>query len=330
MTGVAILGAGRIAHVHAKAISAAGSRFVAVYDKVEEAAHKLGALYGAVVEGSVDAVLARKDVEAVIVATPTDTHVEYLVRCAEAGKSVLCEKPLALNTAEARSCLERVGALPLTLQIGFNRRFDPSHHSLQRALAAGEIGALEQLVITSRDPATPPLSYLPNSGGLFKDMTIQDFDMARWLMQEPVVALCAQGACLVDPAIAALGDIDTATVTMRTHSGRQCTIHNSRRAVYGYDQRIEAHGAEGMLVSSNHHENSLLRYRAESAGAPGPLQNFYLDRYADSYRLELIAFLHAVQEGRPAAVSLQDGLEALRLAEAAQESLATQRPVSLV
>jgi myo-inositol 2-dehydrogenase/D-chiro-inositol 1-dehydrogenase len=329
MIGIAILGAGRISHVHAKAVGEVGARLVAVYDVVNAAAEKLAARFGASVEPSVDAVLARPDVDAVVIATPTDTHVDYIIRCAEAGKAVLCEKPLAASVAEAQRCIDRVGHLQQVIQIGFNRRFDPSHHALQRALAAGEIGALEQLIITSRDPAPPPADYLARSGGLFQDMTIHDFDMARWLLQEPVTSVYAQGSCLVDPAIAALGDIDTATVMLRTTSGKQCTIFNSRRAVYGYDQRIEAHGEKGMLISGNHFENSLLRFSKMSAGAPAPLQHFFLDRYADSYRLELADFLDAVQTGRPASVGLQDGLEALRLAEAAHRSLALGQPVTL-
>ena len=330
MIGVAILGAGRISHVHARAVGEVGARLVAVYDVVTAAAEKLAARFGGSVEQSVEAILARSEVDAVIIATPTDTHVDYIIRCAEAGKAVLCEKPLAASVAEAQRCIDQVGHLRQVIQIGFNRRFDPSHHALQRALAAGEIGALEQLIITSRDPSPPPAEYLARSGGLFQDMTIHDFDMARWLLQEPVTSLYAQGSCLVDPAIGALGDIDTATVVLRTASGKQCTILNSRRAVYGYDQRIEAHGEKGMLLSGNHYETSLLRFTHTSAGAPTALQHFFLDRYADSYRLELADFLDAVETGCPASVSLQDGLEALRLAEAAQRSLALGQPVTLL
>lgn len=329
MIKVAILGAGRIAHVHAKAIGAAGAKFVAVYDLFAEAAQKLAALYGAQVEGSVDAILARPDVDAVIIATPTDTHVDFIVRCAQAGKAVLCEKPLALTSAEAQRCIDQIGHLPLTIQIGFNRRFDPSHRALQQALTGGDVGELEQLTITSRDPGPPPAEYLRHSGGLFKDMTIHDLDMARWLLPEPPVMIFAQGDVLVDPEIGKLGDIDTATIFLRTASGRQCTILNSRRAVYGYDQRIEVHGAAGMLISGNHHENSLLRFEAKNAGSPGPLQNFFLDRYADSYRLEIADFLDAVKTGRPASVTLQDGLDALILAEAAQRSVESGLPVGL-
>lgn len=329
MIKVAILGAGRIAHVHAKAVGAAGAKLVAVYDIFHEAAQKLASLYGADVEPGVDAILARADVDAVIIATPTDTHVDFIVRCAEAGKAVLCEKPLALTSAEAQSCIDQIGHLPLTIQIGFNRRFDPSHRALQHALAGGEVGELEQLLITSRDPGPPPAEYISRSGGLFKDMTIHDLDMALWLLPEPPIAIFAQGDCLVDPEIGKLGDIDTATLVLHTAGGHQCTILNSRRAVYGYDQRIEVHAAEGMLISGNHHENSLLRFGAKSSGAPGPLQNFFLDRYADSYRLEIADFLDAVKAGRPASVTLHDGLEALKLAEAAQASVKTGLPVEL-
>lgn len=329
MIGVAIFGAGRIAQVHARAIQAAGARFVAVYDVVTEAAKRLAAQHGGAVETNVDAVLTRPDVNAVIIASPTNTHVDFILRSVEAGKAVLCEKPLALEIAEAQICIDRVGDRAAIVQLGFNRRFDPSHCALQQALVAGEIGALEQLTITSRDPSPPPASYLVHSGGLFKDMTIHDLDMARWLLQEPVTTVYAQGSCLVDPSIAALGDIDTATVALRTASGKQCTILNSRRAVYGYDQRIEALGASGMLVSGNHYETSLLRFSAESAGAPTALQNFFLDRYADSYRLELIDFLDAVRSGRAPSVNMADGLAALRLAEAAQQSLASRQAVTM-
>ncbi len=329
MIKVAILGAGRIAHVHAKAVGAAGAKFVAVYDLFAQAAQKLAAIHGADAEPSVEAILARADVDAVIIATPTDTHVEFIVRCAQAGKAVLCEKPLALTAAEAQRCIDQIGHLPLTIQIGFNRRFDPSHRALQQALAGGDVGELEQLTITSRDPGPPPAEYLRHSGGLFKDMTIHDLDMARWLLPEPPISIYAQGDCLVNPEIGKLGDIDTATLFLRTAGGHQCTILNSRRAVYGYDQRIEVHAAAGMLISGNHHENSLLRYGAKNAGAPGPLQNFFLDRYADSYRLEIADFLDAVKAGRPASVTLQDGLDALLLAEAAQRSVETGLPVAL-
>ncbi len=329
MIGVAILGAGRIAHVHARAVREVGARLVAAYDVVTAATEKLAAPYGSDVEQSVEAVLVRADVEAVIIATPTETHVDYIIRCVEAGKAVLCEKPLALDIAEAQRCIDAVSGRAEVVQIGFNRRFDPSHHALQKALAAGEIGPLEQLTITSRDPGPPPVAYLLHSGGLFKDMTIHDLDMARWLLQEPITTVYAQGSCLVDPEIGRLGDIDTATVVLYTASGKQCTILNSRRAVYGYDQRIEALGASGMLLSGNHYDTSLLRFSRNSAGAPTALQNFFLDRYADSYRLELLDFLDAVKTGRGAAVTLQDGLEALRLAEAAQRSMASGQPVKL-
>lgn len=329
MIKFAILGAGRIAHVHARAINSVDATLTAVYDVIPAAAQAVAARYGGSVAASVDDVLGRDDVDAVIIATPTDTHVEYIIRSAQAGKAILCEKPLALSTDEARRCIEQVGHLPLTVQLGFNRRFDPSHRALQAALAAGEIGALEQLTITSRDPGPPPAEYLRRSGGIFKDMTIHDLDMARWLLGEEPATIYAQGACLVDPAIGELGDIDTATVVMTTASGKQCTILNSRRAVYGYDQRIEAHGSTGMLISGNHYETSLLRFGAKSAGAPEPLQNFFLDRYAASYQAELADFIAAVKAGRPGSPGLTDGLEALHLAELAQASLESGSPVGV-
>jgi myo-inositol 2-dehydrogenase/D-chiro-inositol 1-dehydrogenase len=219
---------------------------------------------------------------------------------------------------------ERAG---IPLMIGFNRRFDPHFAALKRALDDGEIGALEVLAITSRDPSPPPPSYVAASGGLFRDMAIHDLDMARFLLGEPIVSVFAAASCLVDPAIAAAGDVDTALITLRTASGKLCSISNSRRASYGYDQRIEAHGAAGMLRAGNVPVDML-----ERAGAGGfttaRAQPFFLERYAAAYRAELDAFVAAVTDGQRPRPDGEDGLAALLLADAAAESLRTGRVVA--
>ena len=238
MIGIALLGAGRMARVHAKAIGAAGGRLVTIYDVVEPAAKSLAADTGASVAPSVEEALHHPEVDAVLVVTSSDTHVGCILQGIQAGKAVMCEKPLAPSLSDAQRCLDTLGAQASKVFLAFNRRFDPGHAALKQAIDAGEIGSLEQLIITSRDPAPPPLDYLPKSGGLFRDMMIHDFDMARWLLGEEPVSLYSCGSCLVDPQIGKLGDIDTACVTLVTAGGRQAVIVNSRRAIYGYDQRI--------------------------------------------------------------------------------------------
>ena len=236
MIGIALLGAGRMARVHAKAIGAAGGRLVTVYDVVEPAAKSLAGDTGAPVARSVEEALHHPEVDAVLVVTSSDTHVDCILQEIQAGKAVMCEKPLAPTLADAQRCINALGDQASKVFLAFNRRFDPGHAALKRAVEAREIGNLEQLSITSRDPAPPPLDYIPKSGGLFRDMMIHDFDMARWLLGEEPVSIYSRGSCLVDPQIGKLGDIDTACVALMTSSGKQAVILNSRRAAYGYDQ----------------------------------------------------------------------------------------------
>jgi myo-inositol 2-dehydrogenase/D-chiro-inositol 1-dehydrogenase len=329
MTGLALLGAGRIARLHAMAARAAGARIVAVFDVVADAAKALAKETGAAVAASAEEAVGHGEVEGVIVASSTDAHVAQVLLAVGADRPVLCEKPLAPTLEEAARCLDTLGGKASQVQIGFNRRFDPSHAALAAALAAGEIGAVEQLVITSRDPAPPPADYIRRSGGLFRDMTIHDFDTARWLLGEEPETVFAQGACLVDAGIGALGDIDTAAVMMTTGSGKECVILNSRRAAHGYDQRIEAFGPGGMLISDNHPRTSLRRSGQGQYGAADRLFEFFLDRYAESYRLEVGAFLAAIRGQGTIAVTAVDGYRALLLAEAAATSLRTGQPAGV-
>ncbi len=300
-----------------------------MYDVVETAAKSLASDTNASVATSVEEALHHPDVNAVLVVTSSDTHVDCIIQGVKAGKAVMCEKPLAPNLSDAQRCIDVLGAQASNVFLAFNRRFDPGHAALKKAIDAGEIGSLEQMAITSRDPAPPPLEYIPKSGGLFRDMMIHDFDMARWILGEEPVSIYSCGSCLVDPQIGKLGDIDTACVTMVTPSGKQAVILNSRRAAYGYDQRIEAFGSAGMVISDNPRATAVQRYSSASFGAPDRLFTFYMDRYGESYRKEIETFLGGVAAGTPPPVNAIDGLRTAYLAEAAGASLRLRRAVEL-
>jgi len=328
MLRIGLLGCGRIGQVHARSVAAmADARIVAVADALPDAAAALASATGAEARPAA-AILAADDVDAVIIGTPTDTHFDLIRGAAAGGKAIFCEKPVDMSVATIRACIDIVGAAGVAFMTGFIRRFDPNFAALRQRIAAGEIGALEMLTITSRDPAPPPLSYIARSGGLFRDMMIHDFDMARFLMGEEFARLHAVGSALVDPAIGAAGDVDTAAVILTTASGRICQISNSRRAAYGYDQRIEAHGAKGMLRAENQLETTL--ELATGAGfTRAPAQHFFLERYAAAYLAEMRAFVAAVSSGAAPEPGIADGLRAQMLADAATRSRETGQPVAL-
>ncbi len=323
-----VLGAGRIGKVHAATIMRSPRASVAmVADAVPEAAEALAASAGARV-GSVEEIVASPAVDAILIATPTDTHADLIEAAARAGKAILCEKPVSLSVARIEQALPVVEAAGVPLMIGFNRRFDPNFSALRQRLAADEIGNVELVTIISRDPAPPPVSYIARSGGLYRDMMIHDFDMARFLVGEEFVSVHALGAALVDPAIGTAGDVDTAAVQMQTASGRIAVITNSRRAAYGYDQRIEVHGALGMLRAANVHMTTV--ERADAGGFTADvIQNFFIDRYVAAYAAEVETFIDAVLSGRAPTPSIRDGLMAQKLAEAATESSKTGQAVRL-
>lgn len=328
MLKVGLLGAGRIAGVHATAITTnPGSRLVAVSDINPEAAAKLAAQYGAEAR-TTDAILNDPGIDAVLVATSTDTHSDLMERATAAGKAVLCEKPVDLSLARAQACQLAVAKTGCPVMIGFNRRFDPNFAALKAALDKGEIGRAELLSITSFDPAPPPVAYIRVSGGLFRDMMIHDFDMANFLMGTAPVSVSAVGTSIVDPAIGAAGDVDTAVVTMAYADGRIAVIKNSRRAVYGYDQRVELLGSEGLLQAQNMLENTVVK--STTAGVTGAKPTyFFLERYIPAYAAEWAAFVTAVNAGSPLPVTLADGVAALAMAEAATRSATSGAPVTL-
>jgi myo-inositol 2-dehydrogenase/D-chiro-inositol 1-dehydrogenase len=329
MIRIAVLGAGRIGRIHGRNAAAhAGARLVAVADPHVPSAEELARATGAEV-APLDAVVERPDVDAILICTPTTTHADLIERGARAGKAVFCEKPVDLSSARIETCLETVDRAGTPLMIGFNRRFDPNFAALRQRLADGEVGEVELVTILSRDPGPPPVSYIETSGGLFRDMMIHDFDMARFLLlgDEPV-EVHAVGSSLVDPAIGQAGDVDTAAVMLKTRTGRIVQISNSRRATYGYDQRVEVHGSKGMIRAGNIHRTTV-----EVANASGitadPVQDFFLERYAEAYRSELNTFLDAVGAGKEPQPTGLDGLKAQRLADAATESARSGKPVRL-
>jgi myo-inositol 2-dehydrogenase/D-chiro-inositol 1-dehydrogenase len=323
-----LLGAGRIGKVHAKAIGGnPDAKLAAVADSIEDAARAIADAYGCEIR-SIDAIEAAGDVDAVVICTPTDTHADLIERFARAGKAIFCEKPIDLNIARVKSCLGVVRETGATLMVGFNRRFDPHFMAVRKAIDEGRIGRPEMVQITSRDPGAPPLDYIARSGGIFRDMTIHDFDMARFLLGEEPVTVSASASVLTDPAIGKAGDYDSVTVTLTTATGRHCLISNSRRASYGYDQRIEVHGSAGMVAAENQREADIEIANGDGFTRP-PLLSFFMTRYTAAYANEIAAFIEAVKTGKPAAPSGEDGLAALALADAALKSVAERRTVAL-
>jgi len=321
-------GAGRIGQIHAANLAARpDAELVLVVDVVEDAAESLAAKHGARVV-TPDEALADKSVDAVIIASSTDTHADLIEASARAGKAIFCEKPIDLDIVRVDACLAVVAECDVPLFVGFNRRFDPSFASLKARLDGGEIGPVEMVSITSRDPGPPPLAYLKVSGGLFRDMMIHDLDMARWLLGEEPVQVFAFAEALVDPAVATVGDVDTAVVVLRTATGRLAQISNSRRAVYGYDQRVEVLGSAGMLRAENQRPTSVEIATETSTRTDNPL-HFFLERYADAYRIELDTFIEAVLEGDAPQPGGADGRMALRLADALLQSRETGAPVDV-
>lgn len=328
MLKVGLLGAGRIAGVHARAIAAhRGSLLVAVSDVLPENAERLAHEFGAEVRSS-EAILADPEIDAILIATSTDTHADFIEAATAAGKAVLCEKPVDLDLTRARECLNIATATGQPVMVGLNRRFDPHFKALKAALIDGDIGNAELLSITSFDPAPPPLSYIKVSGGLFRDMMIHDFDMANFIMGVLPDTIMARASSVVDPEIGAAGDVDTAVVTMTYAGGQIAVIKNSRRAVYGYDQRIELLGSGGLLQAQNVLETTVVKSTAGGVTSANP-KHFFLERYMAAYEAEWSAFAEAVTQGSAMPVSLSDGVSALAMAEAAARSAETGQPVAL-
>jgi myo-inositol 2-dehydrogenase/D-chiro-inositol 1-dehydrogenase len=328
---VGIIGAGRIGRIHAETLAfrIPEACLVSIADVNRQAAEALAhrCRIAGVTTSSED-ILADPRIDAVLICSSTDTHACLIAAAAQAGKHIFCEKPIARTLAEVDHALEAVEKAGVKLQIGFNRRFDSNFARVRRAVVDGEIGRPSLMHITSRDPGPPPLAYIRVSGGIFVDMTIHDFDMARFLIGEEVEEVYTAGAIHVDPDIAAAGDIDTALVVLRFRNGVIGTIDNSRRAAYGYDQRVEILGSEGKIETGNCYPNTAEVSTAKTVCRDLPL-NFFVERYRESFVTELRAFVDAVREDRPTPVTGIDGRIPIQMALAARKSYDEHRPVRL-
>jgi len=328
---VGIIGAGRIGRVHAKHLAFQIPRAaLSVVADVDEAAARDCAQQVDAPDAVQDyrAVLEDASIEAVVICSSTDTHAEIIEAAAAAGKHIFCEKPIAFTLPEIDRALEAVERAGVKFQVGFNRRFDPSFRRVREAVVQGEVGDPHLLHLISRDPAPPPLDYIRSSGGLFFDMTIHDFDMARFLVGSEVEEVYTAAAVRVDPAIEAAGDLDTALITLQFENGVMGTIDNSRKAVYGYDQRAEVFGSGGRVQSSNHYPNTAVVSNGTHVRCDLPL-NFFMERYVESYRVEMEAFVAAVLEDAPVPVGGTDGRVSVVMSEAARKSYDEHRPVRL-
>lgn len=331
MLRIAVLGCGRIGRMHAANIAAhPRAALVMVYDIHGPSAADVAGAHGVVAADSPEAIFSSPEVDAVLIATATPTHAEYIEAAVAAGKPVLCEKPIDLSLARVEACAEKVAGKGVPVQIGFNRRFDPGHRAARDAVIAGEIGELHQVIITSRDPGMPPRSYYEEAGGLFRDMVIHDFDLARFMLGEEPVEVFAIGGRLIDPALMnELDDYDTSMVIMRTASGKQCHINTSRTSTFGYDQRVELLGTTGMVQSLNRKPNEVRKFGAAEVESAEPYLEFFIERYREAFDAEVGAFVDAVETGTPVQASFDDGRRALILAEAAMKSAIVGRFVKV-
>lgn len=325
----AVLGCGRIGRMHAAVLARhPRANLVCVFDVNDASASETAAKLGVAKAPSVEAVLVDPNIAAVLIASPTDTHVDLIIAAAKAGKAILCEKPIDLDMARVRMCAEAIAPYPTTIMIGFNRRFDPSFRAIRERVSAGEIGTVEQVIITSRDPEPPQPHFIKASGGMFRDMSIHDFDMARYFVGD-IAEVHAFGAALFDRTIAEHGDVDTAVISLRAKSGAMVQINNTRRCVYGYDQRLEVFGSGGMLLAGNQRATTVDRSTAAGTASRDVLLHTFIERYADAYTAEVGHFVDCLQSGTTPLTNFSDGVEALRIAEAALESLRAGTVVKL-
>ncbi|GHT72709.1 inositol 2-dehydrogenase [Bacteroidia bacterium] len=328
---IGVIGAGRIGKVHVATLaqSVPDAEVVALADSNIAAAKELAAKFGIPdVSDKHSDVINHKEVQAVVICSPTNTHARYIVEAARAGKHIFCEKPVDLSPEVISNAIKEVEKAGVKLMVGFNRRFDPNFKKVREMVLAGKIGDPNILKITSRDPGPPPAEYIAVSGGMFLDMTIHDFDMARYIVGSEVTEVYVKAAVLVDPAIGKAGDVDTAIITLTFANGTIGVIDNSRKAVYGYDQRLEIFGNKGMVSADNNYPDNHVYYTSDGVHGSLPL-NFFMDRYLEAYSNELKAFCEAVVNNKPVPVGGQDGLMSVVIGLAAKKSVAEGRPVKI-
>lgn len=331
MINIAVLGCGRIGRMHARNVTAhPRAELAAVYDIHQASAEEVSASCAARSVSTAEEIFAAKDIDAVLIATVTDTHADYIEMAVAANKPALCEKPIDLSLDRVNRCADTIAGSKVPIQIGFNRRFDPGHRAARDALRAGAIGDLHQVIITSRDPEMPSRAYYETAGGLMRDMTIHDFDLARFMLDDEPEEVFAIADRLIDPVLMnELDDHDSTMIVMRTADGKQCHINNSRTAVYGYDQRVELLGGTGMLLSDNRKSHEMKRYSDNATEAAETYQYFFIERYTEAFMAEIDAFIDCVENGTAPEVGFDDGRRALVLAEAAYKSLAEGRMVKV-
>ncbi len=321
---------GRIGQVHLKSISnrIENAEVVAVMNPSERGQSFAKNYNVSAVSDDPDIVFKNDEVEAVLICSPSDTHAEYIHRAAQAGKAIFCEKPLDLSLPKIEEIISVTSRHQVPLFVAFNQRFDPDFAKIKSILTDGGIGDLRMIKITSRDPAPPPIDYIKSSGGMFLDMTIHDFDMARYLANSEVNEVYAVGKNLVDPAIGEAGDIDSAVVILKFDNAVTAVIENSRQAAYGYDQRLEVFGSKGMAMADHTKKDNHVLLNEVGIHQSRPM-DFFMDRYVDSYLNELNAFIQAIAQGKPQPVTGEDGLEATKIALAANQSMKENKPVKL-
>ena len=328
---IGIIGAGRIGKVHMQSITynVPTAKVLGITDVFKDGLQELADKYG--IEKVYDdykQMLADEDIDAVLVCSSTDTHADISIEAAKAGKHIFCEKPVDLTPEKVQAVIDAVAQAGVKLQVGFNRRFDHNFAHVRNLINEGKVGDLELIKITSRDPAPPPAEYAAVSGGMFLDMTIHDFDMARFLAGCDVTEVYASATCLVDPAIGEAGDVDTAIINLKFENGALGVIDNSRRAAYGYDQRIEVFGSLGAAMAANDTPTNVTVMNGDGVTTDKPLY-FFLERYMQSFRDEMVQFVDAVQNDKPTPTTGTDGLNSILVALAAKKSVKEGRPVKI-
>ena len=327
----ALFGIGRIGKIHGKNIfENTKSKLLYVYDTNNNEAIKIAKKYHCEIAKNPDEALNDKKVNAVLIASPTNTHINLIIKSAKKGKAILCEKPIDLNIKNIIKCEKLLKKFNIPIQIGFNRRFDNTHAKLKKSCDQGIIGKKEMIIITSRDPSPPSFGYLKYSGGILRDMTIHDFDISRFILgDDKITEVHAQASNIFDKNIKKLNDYDTVMITMKSQSGVLIHINNSRRAVYGYDQRIEVLGSKGMLISDNQTPNSMKKFLGTSTESKESLYNFFVQRYELAYKNQLNSFIKSIVNKKLPLASFKDGKEAIILANAAYKSLNTGKTIRL-
>ena len=323
MVTFGLIGCGRIGQMHAQILMRdERANLGAVYDLNEQLASEISQKTGATFCRSDEELFDKNSVDAVLISSVTATHAGYIEKAVASGKAVFCEKPIDLSLDRIRSCYKNIKSAKLPIQVGFNRRFDPGHSSIKEALDSGQIGDLHQIIITSRDPEMPSEEYYRTAGGLFRDMTIHDFDLARFYLGDDPIEIYASAQRKIDPVLMnEIKDYDTAMFILCSSDGKQCLINNSRTAVYGYDQRVELLGSKGMLQSGNINSNQMKYYSGSGTEISKPYLYFFVERYKDAFAAQLVSFIDAVERGQSTEVSFEDGYKALVIAEAAYSSI---------